>query len=247
MRTGLAACVLASLLVAGRASTAEHGPAPAVMTAMLQLYGRYDPAHYCWFATARDGNAPETACMTVAQANDVAAPEGKRTYLLLAGSSGHGDTMLAFVEFGGTHGLRVVAHSPALLLASPPSGQPLVTLQRLGASQWGWVSEVKTSGDDDRDRDYVVWLPRAGQIEPTARFPQAREDHGSAECGAADARRDCYDITVSYRVDATPAQADYYPILLQAHGTKNRRPVSGQAVARFDLPRYRYDITPGLP
>ncbi len=229
MRTWLAGCALASLLAAGGAAAAEHGPAPVVMTAMLQLYGRYDPARQCWLATARDGDAPVTACLAIAQADDVEAPDGKRSYMLLAGRSQQGGLVAAFVEFGGTHGLRVAAHSPPVLLAAS-SDRPVIALQRLGASQWGWVSEVKANGDSDRDSDYEIWLPRAGEIEPAARFPHARDD-----------------ITISYRVDALDAQADYYPILLQAHGTKNRRRVSGQAVARFDLPRYRYDITPGLP
>ena len=221
---------LACLLVASRAAGAEHGPAPAVMTAMLQLYGQYDPAGHCWLAGARDGNpAVAAACISIAQAQDVEPPDGKRTYILLVGSREADGLTVAFVEFGGTHGLRVVAHSPVWQLGSPP-GQAHITLQRLGASQWGWIAEVGANGANNRDLDYVVWLPRGGRIVPVARFPHARDD-----------------ITVSYQIDAADAQADYYPIMLQAHGRKNRRPVSAGAVARFDLPRYRYDITPELP
>ena len=150
--------------------------------------------------------------------------------MLLSGAGPDG-RLTALVEFGGAHGLRVVAHTPALTDAAiPDPGQ--VRLQRLGDTEWGWVADV--AGPASGWSDYVIWLPRADQIVPVCRFPHTRDADG-------------YDVTVSYSIDQSDADASYYPLRLRMRGTRNRRPLSAQATARFDLSRYAYQLSGELP
>ena len=248
MRVWLVACLSVPLL-----ANAESGPPPAVMTAMLQLYGRYDPPGRCWQTPAHADNSTVPACLAIVHADEVAAPEGKRTYVVLEGRGDrdcHGCARtIAFIVFGGADGLRVLAHSPA----TPDGGDGLptdpgqVTLHQLGASQWGWVEQTSNSRQDDGNSNYVVWLPRAERVVQVAQFPAARDNKGAGECASGARSEDCYDITVSYRIDAQNPGAPYYPILLQATGRKQHHRVTGQAVARFDLAKYAYRVSPGLP
>ncbi len=197
---------------------------------MLQLYGRYDPPGHCWLAIGRREGAAVQACLAIIREDKVAVPDGSRTYMLLSGA-GQDGRLTAMVEFGGTHGLRLVAHTPALTdQAIPDPGQ--VTLQRLGDTQWGWVADVpgQTSGTSD----YVIWMPRANQIVPVCRVPHTRDADG-------------YAVSVSYSIDQSDADASYYPLRLRVRGTKNRRPLTAQATARFDLARYAYQLSGELP
>ena len=243
MRSWLIACVLAATSAA--AARAASGPPPAVMTALLQLYGRYDPAAHCWHATAQAGGSTVPACLAIVQSDEVAAPEGPRTYMVLQGRAAQGchgcGGAVAFIVFGGANGLRVLAHSPALPDGndSSPTGPQRIALNQLGAAQWGWIEAASGA-----EPSFVVWLPRAGRVVPVARLPPARSD--ASECD----RGRCA-VTLSYRIDTSDPQAAYYPILLQASGRDGRHRLAGQAVAHFDLPqytyRYTYRLSPGLP
>ena len=226
------AAVAALVAAIAPPARAETGPAPAIMTAMLQLYGRYNPAMHCWLATARDGPVPTQACLAIVQADRVAASDGERTYMLLAGPSRAGPVM-AFVEFGGTHDLRVVAYSPPQH-DGMPAAPDRITLQKLGASQWGWVADTPLPGRRRQKdaSDYVVWLPRGAAIVPVYRFPHI--------AGGG--------TTVSdYRVDQADPDAVHYPLDIALSETKDRQPVGAPAVASFDQQHYTYHLEPAPP
>ncbi len=250
MRSWLIACAFAAVSVT--AAAAASGPAPAVMTALLQLYGRYDPAGRCWQATAHGDESMVQACLAVVHSDEVAAPEGRRTYMVLEGrgvQDCHGcGGAIAFIVLGGADGLRVLAHSPAVPDGADgtPTDPQRIVLQQLGAAQWGWIEQTSVVGQGVTQSSFLVWLPRAERVLAAGRLPAGRDDKDTGECDRGD-RGGCYDLTVSYRIDARNPQAPYYPILLQASGRQGRRRVTGQAVARFDLAKYAYQLSPGLP
>ena len=200
------------------------------MTAMLQLYGRYDPAGHCWLASTQRGSATVQACLAIIREDKVPGLDGGQTYMVLTGA-GRDGRLTALVEFGGTHGLRVVAHSPALTDdAIPDPGR--VTLQRLGDMQWGWVADLPDEAGTASD--YVIWLPQADKIVPVCRLPHTRDAGG-------------YHASVSYSIDQSDQDADYYPLHLRVRGTNNGRPIKLQATARFNLARYTYQLSGELP
>ena len=253
LRKLIVSAIMASLWLPLTAR-AQAGPPAEVIAALTAAYGRYDPARRCWQASARDESGVTQGCLGLRRADPVQASDGKRIYVLL---NGPGTTdchacggLIAFAVFNVDAAPRLLARSAALRDGGygAPTPAKMVSVQKLGGDDWGWVEQAGSSGQGVTEEVFFIWLQRGNKVVQAGTLTGSHDDNGS-ECGVTPhpADLDCYDIKVSYRVDASDPAAAHYPIGLQIGGTKNGRRINQQARSTFDAATYAYVQPSGLP
>jgi hypothetical protein len=247
----------AQVTPAGTATALDSAALARVQTALIPTLPGYDAARQCWPARAFAQGNEAVACIRLAAARRVETEQGPLVFALLNGKGRddcHPCTGLAAVAVLDGAGRVIVAPTPEPSGSyGAPTDAGSIVVTRFGARSWGLIEAIGYGGQGVFESSYALRILHEGALKQAGTLPAGVDNSG--QCDVKPGQRfeptplcrSLQEIKVSLRVDDAEPGGFAYPIVLEATGTRNQRPVREIRRVPFDPAAFAYPTPAAWP